>query len=296
MSDIIVRGTNIEGTMRVYCAVTTELVNEAQKIHDTYPIATAAIGRTLTGAALMGVSSLKNDTDSITVQIKGDGELGNLVAVSDCKGQVRGYVENPYVERPLNDNGKLDVGGAVGKGFLNIIKDFGMKEPYIGQVPLVSGEIAEDLTSYYSISEQIPSCIALGVLVDTDGSVIAAGGFMIQLMPGATDEMADALMETIENLDSVTTMIKNGMSAEDMFFKVSEGFSMLMENAVITPSYKCTCSKERMERALISIGKTELETLIEEDGHAELCCRFCNNKYDFTKDELTAMLEYAKSV
>ena len=296
MGDIIVRGTNIEGTMRVYSAITTELANEARKIHDAFPIAAAALGRTLTGAALMGVSSLKNDTDSVTVQIKGDGEIGSIIAVSDCNGQVRGYVENPYVERPLNAQGKLDVGGAVGRGYLSVIKDLGLKEPYIGQVPLVSGEIAEDLTSYYAASEQIPSCIALGVLVDTDGSVIASGGFMIQLMPGATDEDADKLTEIINSLDSVTNMIKSGMSAQDMFFKITEGFSMLMENKGIEPAYKCTCSKERMERALVSIGKSELEKLIEEDGQAELSCRFCNNKYTFDKQELTELLARAKGV
>ena len=296
MSDIIVRGTNVEGTMRIYCAVTTDIVNEAQKIHKTYPVATAALGRTLTGAAIMGVSSLKNDTDSITVQIKGDGKIGNLIAVSDCMGGVRGYVGNPQIETVINDKGKLDVGGAVGQGFLNVIKDLGMKEPYIGQVPLVSGEIAEDLTSYYAVSEQIPSCIALGVLVNTDGSVIAAGGFMIQLMPGATDEMAQELMKTINSLEPVTKMISEGMSAEDMFFRVTEGFSVMMENEGIIPQYKCTCSKERMERALISIGKTELETLIDEDGCAELSCQFCNNKYNFNKEELTALLEFAKNV
>lgn len=294
MKDTIVRGTNIEGTMRVYAAITTELSNEAQKIHSTYPVATAALGRLLTGAALMGVSSLKNDDDSITVQIKGDGEIGTLVAVTDAFGAVRGYVGNPYVERQLNDKGKLDVGGAVGAGFLNVIKDLGLREPYIGQVPLVSGEIAEDLTSYYSVSEQIPSCIALGVLVDTDLSVKAAGGFMIQLMPGATDEMADEIMKIINDLPSVTSMIADGMSAEDIFFRITDGFNMLMENAVINPTYKCTCSKERMERALISIGKAELTKLIEEDGNAELNCQFCKNKYNFNSDELKELLEQAK--
>ncbi len=294
MGDIIVRGTNIEGTMRVYSAVTTELTETARKIHGAYPVAAAALGRTLTGAALMGVSSLKNESDSITVQIKGDGEIGSIIAVSDCAGRVRGYVENPYVIRALNARNKLDVGGAVGRGYLSVIKDMGLKEPYIGQVPLVSGEIAEDLTSYYAVSEQIPSCIALGVLVDTDGSVIASGGFMIQLMPGASDEDADRLTDIINSLDSVTTMIKNGMSAEDMFFRITEGFNMLMENNGIKPEYKCTCSKERMERALISIGKTELEKLIEEDGRAELSCRFCNNKYLFDKTELTKLLDRAK--
>ena len=294
MSDIIVRGTNIEGTLRVYCAITTELVNRAREIHDCYPVASAALGRTITGAALMGVSSLKNETDSVTVQIKGDGEIGSIIAVSDAMGHVRGYVENPYVERPLNSKGKIDVGGAVGRGYLSVIKDMGLKEPYIGQVPLVSGEIAEDLTSYYAISEQIPSCVALGVLVDTDLSVAAAGGFMIQLMPGATDEDADKLTEIINSLDSVTNMIKSGMSAEDMFFRITEGFSMLMDNKPIIPEYRCTCSKERMERALISIGKDELKKLIEEDGQAELSCRFCDNKYMFNKTELTELLEHAK--
>ena len=294
MSDIIVRGTNIEGTLRVYCAITTELVNRAREIHDCYPVASAALGRTLTGAALMSVSSLKNETDSVTVQIKGNGEIGSIIAVSDAMGHVRGYVENPYVERPLNSKGKIDVGGAVGRGYLSVIKDMGLKEPYIGQVPLVSGEIAEDLTSYYAISEQIPSCVALGVLVDTDLSVAAAGGFMIQLMPGATDEDADKLTEIINSLDSVTNMIKSGMSAEDMFFRITEGFSMLMDNKPIIPEYRCTCSKERMERALISIGKDELKKLIEEDGQAELSCRFCDNKYMFNKTELTELLEHAK--
>ena len=294
MNDVIVRGTNLEGTMRVYVAITTQLANEAHKIHNTSPVASAALGRTLTGAAIMGVSSLKNETDSVTVQIKGDGDIGMIVAVSDAKGAVRGYVENPLVDLPLNSKGKLDVGGAVGKGYLNVIKDLGLKEPYIGQVPIVSGEIAEDLTNYYATSEQVPSAIALGVLVDTDYSIKASGGFMIQLMPGATDEMADKLMDIINSLEPVTTMIDNGMSAEDIFFKITEGFSMLMENATITPQYKCTCSKERMERALISIGRKELTSLIEEDGHAELQCHFCNNKYDFNKEELEELLRQAR--
>ncbi len=294
MEDIIVRGTNPEGTMRVYSAITTQLTDKAVKIHNAYPVAAAALGRTLTGAALMGVSSLKNDGDSVTVQIKGDGETGSIIAVADSKGAVRGYIENPYVERPLNSQGKLDVGGAVGSGYLSVIKDMGLKEPYVGMVPLVSGEIAEDLTSYYAVSEQIPSCIALGVLVDTDGSVAASGGFMIQLMPGASDADADRLTKIISSLDSVTAMIKSGMSAADIFFKITDGFSMIMENAGIFPEYKCSCSKERMERELVSIGKTELERLINEDGHAELSCRFCGSKYNFDKAELISLLKRAK--
>ena len=294
MSDIIVRGTDTEGTMRIYAAITTDTVNEAQKIHQTSPVASAALGRTLTGALIMGVSSLKNETDSVTVQIKGDGEIGMIVAVADHQGGVRGYVSNPNATHRLNAKGKLDVGGAVGHGYVNVIKDLGLKEPYIGQTPIISGEIAEDLTNYYAASEQIPSAIALGVLVDRDCSIKAAGGFMIQLMPGATDETADTLTDIINKLEPVTTMIDKGMSAEDIFFKITEGFSVIMENAAIIPEYKCTCSKERMERALISIGAKELKSLIDEDGHAELKCQFCNNEYDFSKAELEELLRRAR--
>lgn len=279
--------------MRVYCAVTTETAEEARKIHNTLPVATAALGRTLTGAVLMGVSSLKNENDSVTVSFKGDGELGMLAAVSDKDGGVRGYVENPYVDLPLRADGKLDVGRAVGRGSLSVIKDLGLKEPYIGQVPIVSGEIAEDLTSYYAQSEQIPSCVGLGVLVDRDYSVKAAGGFIIQLMPGATDEMADKLTDIIKDLPGITAMIADGMTAENIFFRITEGFSMLMENKALHPKYKCTCSRDRMERALISLGKKELEAIINEDGQAELGCRFCGNKYQFSKAELEELLRHA---
>ena len=252
MADKLVRGNSMDGAIRVFAAVTTDLVNEAQRIHHTYPVATAALGRLLTGAAIMGAAGLKNETDSMTVQIKGEGEITNLVAVTDCHSRVRGYVSNPYVDRPLNNKGKLDVGGAIGGGYLSVVRDLGLKEPYVGQIPLVSGEIAEDLTYYYAKSEQIPTSVALGVLVDTDNSVIAAGGFMIQLMPEAT------------------------------------------ENKAVVPEYKCTCSKERMEKALISIGKKELEELIEDQGEAELTCQFCDNKYHFNKKELEDLLEKAK--
>lgn len=292
--DKLVRGSSMDGAIRVFAAVTTDLVNEAQRIHHTYPVATAALGRLLTGAAIMGAAGLKNDTDSMTVQIKGDGEIGTLVAVTDCQSRVRGYVSNPFVDRPLNSKGKLDVGGAIGAGHLTVIRDLGMKEPYAGQIPLVSGEIAEDLTYYYAKSEQIPTSVALGVLVDTDNSVIASGGFMIQLMPGATDEMAVRLEEILKDLPPVTEMIREGMSAEDILFRVTEGFSMLCENKSVEPRYECKCSKERMEKALISIGKEELTSIIEEQGEAELTCQFCDNKYTFSKAELEELLEKAK--
>lgn len=294
MADKLVRGNSMDGAIRVFAAITTDTVNEAQRIHNTYPVATAALGRLLTGAAIMGAAGLKSETDSLTLQIRGEGEIESMVAVTDCNSKVRGYVSNPYVERPLNSKGKLDVGGAIGGGYLSVVRDLGLKEPYSGQIPLVSGEIAEDLTYYYAKSEQIPTSIALGVLVDTDNTVIAAGGFMIQLMPEATDDMAVRLEEIIKDLPPVTSMIKDGMTAEDILFRVTEGFSMVCENKAAVPEYKCTCSKERMEKALISIGKKELEDLIEEQGEAELTCRFCDNRYLFNETELRELLEKAK--
>lgn len=293
MSDILLRGNSIDGTVRVFVAITTELADRAFRIHKTYPTATAALGRTLTAAAIMG-ATLKNDSDSVTIQFKGDGPLGSIVAVTDSRSHVRGYVVNPYVDIPLNSKGKLDVGGAVGKGYLNVIKDLGLKEPYAGQVPIVTGEIAEDLTYYFARSEQIPTAIALGVLVDTNHSVKASGGFMIQLMPEATEETAAQLEEKMKHIEPVTKMIEDGMSAEDIFFHITEGFDMLMENKGVVPEYECKCSRERMEKALISIGKKELQDIIDEQGEAELTCQFCDNKYKFSKEELTELLKNAK--
>lgn len=284
----------MDGTIRVFAAVTTDLVNEAQRIHHSYPIATAAVGRLLTGAAMMGAAGLKNDEDSMTIQVKGDGPIGTIVAVADCQARVRGYVENPFVDLPLNSKGKLDVGGAVGKGYLSVVRDLGLKEPYIGQIRLVSGEIAEDLTYYYSKSEQIPTCMALGVLVDTDNTALAAGGFMIQMLPGSTDEMAEKLEKIVNNLPPVTSMVHDGMSAEDIFFRVTEGFDMLMDNNIVEPKYECNCSKERMERALVSVGKQELQAILDEQGEAELTCHFCDNKYMFDRAELTELMKRAK--
>lgn len=293
MADIFKRGTSMDGGVRIFAAVTTDLVNEAQKIHHTYPVATAALGRTLTAGVLMAAAGLKNDTDSLTLQVKGDGPLGNIVVCADSELRVRGYVANPYVDRPLNEKGKLDVGGAVGRGVLNVIRDLGMKEPYIGQIPLVSGEIAEDVTMYYAQSEQIPTAVALGVLVDTDNSVIASGGFMIQMMPGSTDEEAQLIEKTLDNLPPVTSLIAEGKSAEDIIFDVVEGIDFFIENSEGKPVYQCNCSKDRMEKALISIGKQELQGIIDEQGEAELCCQFCDNKYKFSKEELTELLKKA---
>lgn len=293
MKDQLVRGQSIDGAIRVFAAVTTELSERARQIHNSMPVAAAALGRTLTVAAMMG-TQLKNETDTVTIQFAGDGPLGKIVAVTDSSSKVRGYVENPLADLPLNKKGKIDVGGGVGRGRLSIVRDLGMKEPYVGQVPIVTGEIAEDITYYYAKSEQTPTAVGLGVLVDTDYSIKASGGFMIQLMPFATDDTAKRLEEQVRNLPSVSEMITSGMTAEDILFKVCDGFSMLMDNNAVTPLYECKCSKERMERALVSIGKTELEKIIAENGEAELTCQFCDAKYKFDKDQLENILARAK--
>lgn len=282
----------MDGSVRVFAAVTTDLVNEAFRIHRTFPTATAALGRTLTAAAIMG-THLKNDTDSVTIQFCSDGPIGNIIAVTDNQSRVRGYVTNPYLQMPLNEKGKLDVSKAVGKGYLNIIRDLSLKEPYAGQVPITSGEIAEDITYYYAKSEQVPTAMGLGVLVNTDHSVLCSGGFMIQLMPEATEETAIQLEKILADLPPVTQMISDGMTAEDIFFRVTDGFDMIMENKTITPKYECKCSHERMEKALISIGREELTAIIEEQGEAELTCQFCDRKYTFSKDELCDLLSKA---
>ena len=292
--DKLIRGNSTDGAIRVFTAITTDTINEAHRIHNTSATASAALGRLLTAGAILGGAQLKSETDSLTLQINGDGPLGVMTVVANTSSEVRGYVENPTADLPANSRGKLDVSGVIGKGFLSVIRDLDLKEPYIGRTPLISGEIAEDLTYYYAKSEQIPTAIALGVLVDTDLSIKAAGGYMIQLMPEATDEVADRLTEIIENLPPVTDMIVNGMSAEDIAFAVTDGFDMLLELNAPAPQYKCNCSRKRMERALISLGKKEISDIIEEQGEAEMTCRFCDNIYNFSKDELTKLMDSAK--
>ena len=293
MADILVRGQSLDGAIKIFVANTTLLANEAQKIHKSLPVATAALGRTLTIAAIMG-QNLKNDADSVTIQFRGDGPLGSIVAVSDNKSQVRGYAVNPLVDLPLNKKGKLDVGKAVGKGQLCVIYDMGMKEPYSGRVPIVTGEIAEDMTYYFAKSDQVPTAIGLGVLVDTDCSVKVAGGYMIQLMPDATDETAEKIEEIVRKAPPVTEMLEKGMTAEEILFYLTDGFDMIVSNSTVTPVYKCKCSQKRMRDAVISIGKKELERIIEEDGKCEVECQFCNSKYTFQKDELLKMYDLAR--
>ena len=293
MADILVRGVSMDGTIKIFVAITKDLVEDARKIHKSFPIATATLGRTLTIAAIMG-QNLKNDADSVTIQFRGDGPLGNIVAVSDNQSQVRGYAVNPFVDLPLNKNGKLAVGKAVGKGDLAVIYDLGMKEPYSGRVPIVTGEIAEDMTYYFAKSDQIPTAIGLGVLVDTDCSVKTAGGYMIQLMPDATEKTAEIIEEKVRNSPSITEMLEKGMTAQEILFYLTDGFDMLVNNETVTPVYKCKCSEKRMRNAVISIGKKELKRIIDEDEKCVVECQFCNSSYTFQKDELLKMYELAR--
>ena len=293
MSDYIVNAITSNGAIRVVAADTTELCNRAQEIHKMSPTAAAALGRALTAAAIMG-SMLKSSDDSITVQLAGGGPIGRVVAVGDGRANVKGYVDNPLVDLPLNPNGKLDVGGAVGKdGFLSVIRDLGLKEPYVGQVPLVNGEIAEDLTQYYATSEQIPTAVALGVLVDVDYTIKAAGGFILQVLPGAYDEDIDNVEKTVASISSVTEMLSEGKKPEDIVKQLLGDYEIEFFDNVPT-MYKCDCSRERTDRALISIGQEELTKIIQEDGKAQITCHFCDNIYDYTKEELQALLESAK--
>lgn len=289
MEDYIVRATAAGGTIRAFAAVTTNLVEEAREIHDASGVAIAALGRTLTATAIMSKMS-KSERDVLTIQIKGDGPLGGIVAVADAEANVRGYVNDPTVELPLNSQGKFDVAGGVGKnGYLNVIRDLGLKEPYIGYVELYTGEIGEDIAYYYAFSEQIPSVVSLGVLVAPDKSVVNAGGYIIQLMPGAEEGLTEALENKISSLKPVTTLLEEGKSPEDIL-----GLILGEMGLEITEKYPCrylcNCSRERMERNLISLGAEDiLEMALEQHG-AELQCHFCNRKYYFTEDELKDLI------
>ena len=293
MKDYIVNAITSNGAIRVVAADTTELCNRAQEIHKMTPTAAAALGRTLTAAALMG-SMLQSSDDSLTIQLNGGGPIGKVVAVGDGKANVKGYVENPLVDLPLSEKGKLDVGGAIGRnGILGIVRDLGLKEPYVGQVPLVNGEVAEDLTQYYATSEQLPTAVALGVLVDVDYTIKAAGGFILQVLPGAYDEDIDNVEKTIATLSSVTQMLDEGKTPRDIVEHLLSDYEIEYFDDVPT-KYECDCSRERTDRALISLGKDELAKIIEEDGKAQITCHFCDNVYDYTKEDLESLLEEAK--
>ena len=281
------------GRVSITCAMTTELVDEARKIHDLSPVSTAALGRLLTMATIMG-SDLKDEEDNITLQIKGNGPIGTMVAVVNGDMKVKGTVGNPYVDIPLNEFGKLDVGMAVGNdGFLNVIKDLGLKKPYIGIVPLSSGEIAEDFARYFTESEQTKSAVALGVLVNKDG-VKSAGGYLVSAMPDATDEDITNLEKNIFEAGAISRMLDEGLSLYEIARKITgdKDVKIIQEN--IDAKYECDCSEEKMKKALSTIGKKQLKEILEEDGKAEMTCHFCNKKYTVSKEELENMIKNLK--
>lgn len=289
MSDQLIRAISQDGLIKVSAVSTRDLTERARQIHKTLPVATAALGRLLAGASMMG-SALKEEAASLTLQIKGGGPLGTLLAVSDHEGNVRGTVENPAVDIPLREDGKLDVGTAVGnQGTLTVIRDLRMKEPYVGSVGLLWGEIAEDIALYFVESEQIPTACGLGVLVDRDQSVLSAGGYLVQLLPGAGEETAERLEASLRAAGPVTELLKADPDPEALLHAALPGLALeVLEKRPI--AYRCDCSRERMERALISLGREELRAMIDEQGSAELTCRFCDNVQRFSREELEALL------
>ena len=293
MSDQLVRAISKDGFVKAVAVSTRDLTERARQIHKTLPVATAALGRTLAAASMMG-NALKGDGASVTLQIKGGGPLGKLLAVSDNEGNVRGTVDDPAVDIPLRPDGKLDVGAAVGcDGTLTVIRDLNMKEPYVGSVGLLGGEIAEDLAAYFVESEQIPTACGLGVLVDRDQSVLAAGGYLIQLLPGAGEDVISKVEGGVMAAGSVTGLLRENDDPEAILRKVLSDFDLdILEKSPV--EYRCYCSRERMERALISLGPQQLESLIEEQGSAELRCQFCDNVQTFTRQQLEALLSNMK--
>lgn len=294
MEDYIIRAVTDDGSVRAFGCISKNTVDTAREFHSLSPVASAALGRLLTAAVIMG-SMLKGERDLITLQLTGGGPLGRVAAVSGSDFSVKGYVDNPNVDMELNSKGKLDVGRAVGTdGFLTVITDLGLKEPYIGKIPLVSGEVGDDIAKYYAVSEQVPSVVALGVFVDRDLSIKNAGGMIIQVMPEAKEEDISRLEENIKNITSVTSMLESGMNAEDIIKVALDGFDFhFTEKHEI--SYKCGCTRERVRKVLKSIGAKEIEDIIKEDGKAELCCQFCPEKYEFDKEELENILDELKT-
>lgn len=302
----VITGIDKSGSFRVYLTISTDMVEEARKIHDTTPLASAGLGRVLTGAGLMGLL-LKNDSDKLTVLFKGDGPAKQILATATANGDVKGYIANPDVDLPLNDKGKLDVGGSLGIGELTVIKDLGLREPYVGTIALVDGEIADDLTAYYFISEQQNTAISLGVKVDVDCTIKAAGGMIIQMLPNSEEAAVDALEAMLDKLPPITTLVEEaeeankGKSEEGVLQYMLDGIfaDMPEEYRVDTLEFKsmrwyCDCSEERLEKILMTIGTDDLTEIIEEDGQAELVCQFCCKKYHFDKEHLERILEAVK--
>ncbi|MBS4534177.1 Hsp33 family molecular chaperone HslO [Clostridium sp. D2Q-14] len=285
MKDYVIRAMDEDKSFRVFIASSTHMVDNARIIHNTSPVATAAIGRTITAAAMMGLM-FKGDKDKISLQIRGNGSINNILAVANNKGEVKGFISNPNIDLPNREDGKLNVGGAVGnKGKIIVIRDMGLKDPYVGQTNLVSGEIAEDLANYFTTSEQQPSAVALGVLVDKDISVKASGGVIVQVLPNIEKEILKKLEKNINMLSSISSLIDRGFTPEEILNQVFGEFNMkITEKNEI--KFSCDCNRDRMERGLMSLGKKEISEILDEDGKAELVCHFCNKKYIFNENDL----------
>ncbi|MEW9702477.1 Hsp33 family molecular chaperone HslO [Paenibacillus sp. SI8] len=287
MTDYLIRGTALQGRVRAFAVQSTAITEELSRRHQTTPTATAALGRTVAAGLLMG-AMLKGE-EHLIIQVKGDGPIGQIVVDANAKGEVRGYVDNPLVDPPLKESGKLDVSAAVGTdGFLYITKDLGLKEPYKGSVPIISGELAEDFTYYFAKSEQTPSAVALGVLVNTDHSILAAGGFVIQLLPGLTDEEISEIEGMLSQVPSFTSMLDGGLNLEEVLQTVLPSVQILDHMDV---EFRCKCSRERVETTLISLGKAELTEIRDEDGFAEVVCHFCNEAYRYDREDLQRMID-----
>ncbi|WP_026887289.1 Hsp33 family molecular chaperone HslO [Clostridium beijerinckii] len=293
MQDKIVRATAKDGMVRIIAGITTNLVNEGSKIHECTPVASAALGRMLTAGTLIG-TTLKSEKEVVTLKINGNGEINGITVTAHSDASVKGFIGNPYVDRPLNEKGKLDVGGAIGTdGILYVIKDLGLRDPYVGQVPIQTGEIAEDFAYYFTASEQTPSAVSLGVLVDRDLSIKAAGGFIVQMMPGADELLADVITYRLEEIPPITTLISEGKTIEEILEYIFDGMDLKVLDS-LTPEYKCDCSRERVEKALISIGKETLQEIYDDKKNEEIVCNFCNTKYEFTNDEIGELLNNSR--
>ncbi len=287
-SDYIIRGTAADEQVRFFAATTKNMVETAREIHNTSPVATAALGRLLTAGAMMG-SMGKSDSDLTTLQIQCSGPIGGLTVTADGVAHVKGYVVHPDILLPPSDKGKLDVGRALDLGILRVVKDLGLKEPYVGQTQLVSGEIAEDLTYYFATSEQVPSSVALGVLMEKNNTVKQAGGFIIQMLPFASDALVDALEQRLQGFSSITSLFEQGMTPEDMMEQLFSGYDLHIRDRIPT-AYQCNCSKERVYRAVVSIGRKDIEEMIADQKPIEVNCQFCGKHYTFSVDELRQML------
>lgn len=292
MTDYIIRATAAEGQIRAFAATTSDLVEYARSAHNTSPVATAALGRLLTAGAMMGIM-MKGEKDLLTLKIEGDGPIGGLTVTADSRGNVKGYAFHPEVMLPPNAKGKLDVGGALGIGVLSVIKDIGLKDPYVGQTILVTSEIAEDLTYYFATSEQTPSSVALGVLMERDNTVKQAGGFILQMMPGASEEVISALEKRLGEITSITALLDAGNTPEMILEHILGDFGLEILDKLPT-AFSCNCSEERIEKALISVGKQELQSMIEDGKTIEVNCHFCNKHYPVTVERLKELLEMAR--